>query len=43
VGFTLEGVHRAEMITNDKYDDRLYYGLLSEEIDIDKYPLVFIG
>lgn len=43
VGFTLEGVHRAEMITNDKYDDRLYYGLLSEEIDIDKYPLIFVG
>ena len=33
VGFKLEGIHRDEMIDEEKYDDRLYYGLLSSEFD----------
>lgn len=43
VGFTLEGIHRSEMINNESYEDRLYYGLLASEFDKDKYPLLFTG
>lgn len=43
VGFRLEGVHRREMMTNEKYEDRLYYGLLAEEFTKDLYPLEFGG
>lgn len=43
VGFTLEGTHRCEMINCDKYEDRLYYGLICHEFDRDKYILDFIG
>lgn len=31
VGFRLEGVQRKEVLTSDGFDDRVYYGLLSEE------------
>lgn len=33
VGFVLEGTLRSERILNDKYEDRLYYGLLSHEFN----------
>lgn len=32
VGFKLEGELRDEMISNEKYENRLYYGLLHEEL-----------
>lgn len=41
IGFTLEGVHRSEMINNEVYEDRLYYGLLADELKKDKYTLEF--
>ncbi len=43
VGFKLEGVHRNEMITNERYEDRLYYGLLADEFENNGYPLDFGG
>ena len=43
VGFTLEGIHRSEMINNESYEDRLYYGLLATEFDKNKYSLHFSG
>lgn len=39
IGFKLEGVHRQEKIVNDSYEDRLYYGLLSSELDYSYMPL----
>lgn len=33
VGFRLEGIHRDEMMENEVYDDRLYYGLLASEFN----------
>ena len=43
VGFSLEGIHRSEMITDEKYEDRLYYGLLAPDFNSNKYPLEFTG
>ena len=43
IGFTLEGTHRSEMVCNEVYEDRLYYGLLSNELDKDCFPLDFSG
>lgn len=43
IGFKLEGIHRAEMIIHEDYKDRLYYGLLAEEMDNKIYPLEFSG
>lgn len=43
VGFTLEGVHRDEMVCQEKYDDRLYYGLLASELDVKDPTLCFGG
>lgn len=43
IGFTLEGVHRNEMISEEKYEDRLYYGLLATELEKDRYQLIFSG
>lgn len=43
IGFTLEGIHRSEMINNEAYEDRLYYGLLANEFDEKRYPLEFSG
>lgn len=31
VGFKLEGVHREEKLTQEKFEDRYYYGLLANE------------
>lgn len=42
-GFTLEGNHRSEMVSDGKYEDRLYYGLLAEEFNRNIYPLKFVG
>ena len=39
IGFTLEGIHRSELINSEVYEDRLYYGLLSDELDKIKIPL----
>ena len=33
VGFKLEGRHREEKLRDQKYEDRLYYGLLSSELN----------
>lgn len=43
VGFRLEGIHRNEIIVNEKFEDRLYYGLLADELDKDRYQLEFSG
>lgn len=43
VGFSLEGVHRNEMIAEEKYEDRLYYGLLASELDTETRQLTFGG
>jgi len=43
VGFKLEGVHRDEMITNDKFDNRLYYGLLADELNSNGTNLIIKG
>lgn len=36
VGFMLEGCLREELIEDNSYGDRLYYGLLKHEFNIDK-------
>lgn len=41
VGFQLEGVHRHEKINKGSYEDRLYYGILSSELDYTFMPLIF--
>lgn len=41
VGFKLEGVHRQEKIVKDSFEDRLYYGILSSELDYSFMPLTF--
>lgn len=43
IGFSLEGVHRSELITDDKYEDRLYYGLLAPDFNKDLHKLNFSG
>lgn len=43
VGFTLEGIHRGEMIEGEEYLDRLYYGLLANEFDKDRVNMAFGG
>lgn len=43
MGFKLEGRHRDELICNEKYDDRLYYGLLSSEFKPDLSDIKFKG
>lgn len=43
VGFKLEGIHRDEIISDDRFDDRLYYGLLSDELAHNKTNLVLKG
>lgn len=43
VGFQLEGCHRAEKVTNGKYEDRLYYGLLASEFNNEIMPLIVVG
>ena len=43
VGFKLEGTHRAERVADGKYEDRLYYGLLADELDYERMPLLMIG
>ena len=43
IGFKLEGRMREERIVHGKYEDRLYYGLLSSEFDFSKFELAFIG
>lgn len=43
VGFVLEGVHREENIIAEKYEDRLYYGLLAKDFDSCSYPLDLKG
>lgn len=43
VGFVLEGVHRDENIIAEKYEDRLYYGLLAKDFDSDTYSLEMKG
>ena len=43
VGFKLEGVHRQEKIKNESYEDRLYYGLLSNELRNEELSLNFFG
>ena len=43
IGFTLEGVHRNEMMAQEHYEDRLYYGLLANELAKDQYQLNFSG
>ena len=43
VGFKLEGVHRDEMIADECYENRLYYGLLASEFDKALHPLEFSG
>lgn len=43
VGFVLEGVHREENIIAEKYEDRLYYGLLAKEFKSENYPLEMKG
>lgn len=39
-GFTLEGTHRHERISNDEFEDRLYFGLLRSEFDFSTSNLV---
>ena len=41
IGFRLEGVHRSETVSHGVYENRLYYGLLADELDKDKYTLEF--
>lgn len=41
VGFKLEGIHRDEMICNEIYEDRLYYGLLASEFEKIDTPIIF--
>lgn len=41
VGFKLEGIHRDEMIINEQFKDRYYYGLLASEFDSDNVSLKF--
>lgn len=43
IGFKLEGVHRDEMISEERYEDRLYYGMLANEFEKDKCVLEFIS
>ena len=43
VGFTLEGTMRDERIAGEKYEDRLYYGLLAGELDKERFPLQMSG
>ena len=43
VGFKLEGTHRQERIAGGTYEDRLYYGLLADEFDYDRMPLLMAG
>lgn len=43
VGFKLEGIHRDEMIENETYEDRLYFGLLANELQANKDTLRFSG
>ena len=43
VGFVLEGVHREENIIAEKYEDRLYYGLLAKDFDSSANPLELKG
>lgn len=43
VGFVLEGVHREENIISEKYEDRLYYGLLAKELKLLDCPLDLKG
>ena len=43
VGFVLEGVHREENIIAEKYEDRLYYGLLAKDFDTENHPLELKG
>lgn len=43
VGFKLEGIHRDEMIFDDKFDDRLYYGLLADEFIHSRTNLILKG
>ncbi len=43
VGFKLEGVHRDEMIDDEKYDDRLYYGLLAGEFSSSDVEMTIKG
>lgn len=43
VGFKLEGVHRDEMISDDKFDNRLYYGLLADELNNNGTNLIIKG
>lgn len=42
-GFRLEGVHRDEMVTDEKYQDRLYYGLLAGDFAPEECRLDFGG
>lgn len=43
IGFTLEGTHRHEMVNNEKYEDRLYYGMLASELAERDEALDFKG
>lgn len=43
IGFKLEGILRDEMINEEKYEDRLYYGLLFSEFDKNNSQLIFGG
>lgn len=43
VGFVLEGVHREENIIAERYEDRLYYGLLAKDFDTCNKPLNLKG
>lgn len=43
LGFKLEGTMRHEMVRNEQYEDRLYYGLLASEFDHDKVALRMVG
>lgn len=43
VGFTLEGRMREERVFGEKYEDRLYYGLLAKEFDRERMPLLLSG
>lgn len=42
VGFRLEGIHRDELVAEEMYDDRLYYGLLASEF-VQEISLEFKG
>lgn len=41
IGFKLEGTLRDEKLLNGKYEDRLYYGMLSSEIKCSNTSLTF--